>query len=182
MQSDCAVIVTRQQIPSLYTFTVPLASMQSQEDHCVSFVHKISPRMQTTVSYRKIIVHVPFEIYFTHAVVYITFDSVHFNLDEPAEPPSIMFIVYLPEKFSLLSMAACLSLVKTAILFANKKTKILSCLNKIINKMLTFKKDRRCAQNRVGDPWQFSGILTAYRSDLNLVESVKNRCLFFFYK
>lgn len=45
--------------------------------------------------------------------------------------------------------------------------------------MLTFKKDRRGAQNRVGDPWQFSGILTAYRSDLNLVESVKNRCLFF---
>lgn len=96
MQSDCAVIVTRQQIPSLYTFTVPLASMQSQEDgkdaiHCVSFVHTISSRMQTTVPYRKIIVHVPSEIYFTHAVVYITFDSVHFNLDEPAEPPSIMF-------------------------------------------------------------------------------------------
>lgn len=187
MQSDCAVIVTRKQTPSLYTFTVPLASMQSQEDgkdaiHCVSFVHKISSRMQTTVPYRKIIVHVPSEIYFTHAVVYITFDSVHFNLDEPAEPPSIMFIVYLPEKFSLLSMAACLSLVKTAILLPTKKTKILSCLNKIINKMLTFKKDRRCTQNRVGDPWQFSGILTAYRSDLNLVESVKNRCLFFFYK
>lgn len=70
--------------------------MQSQEDgkdaiHCVSFVHTMSSRMQTTVSYRKIIVHVPSEIYFTHAVVYITFDSVHFNLDEPAEPPSIMF-------------------------------------------------------------------------------------------
>lgn len=187
MQSDCAVIVTRQQIPSLYTFTVPLAckvkkTVKMPYTVCPLFIIKISSRMQTTVPYRKIIVHVPSEIYFTHAVVYITFDSVHFNLDEPAEPPSIMFIVYLPEKFSLLSMAACLSLVKTAILFANKKTKILSCLNKIINKMLTFKKDRRCAQNRVGDPWQFSGILTAYRSDLNLVESVKNRCLFFFYK
>lgn len=162
--------------------------MQSQEDgkdaiHCVSFVHTISSRMQTTVPYRKIIVHVPSEIYFTHAVVYITFDSVHFNLDEPAEPPSIMFIVYLPEKFSLLSMAACLSLVKTAILFANKeKTKILSCLNKIISKMLTFKKDRRCTLNRVGVPWQFSGILRSYRSNLNLVGSVKNRCLLFFYK
>lgn len=180
MQFDCAVIVTRQQTPSLYTFTVPLASMQSQEDgkdaiHCVSFVHKISSRMQTTVPYRKIIVHVPSEIYFTHAVVYITFDSVHFNLDEPAEPPSIMFTF-------LRSSHSCLSLVKTAILFANKKTKILSCLNKIINKMLTFKKDRRCAQNRVGDPWQFSGILTSYRSNLNLVGSVKNRCLLFFYK
>lgn len=79
--------------------------------------------MQMTVPYMKIIVHVPSEIYFTRAVVYITFDSVHFNLDEPAEPPSIMFIVYLPEKFSLLSMAACLSLVKTAILLPTKKLK-----------------------------------------------------------
>lgn len=159
--------------------------MQSQEDgkdaiHCVSFVHKISPRMQTTVSYRKIIVHVPSEIYFTHAVVYITFDSVHFNLDEPAEPPSIMFTF-------LRSSHSCQWLLvylwsKQRYSCQQKKTKILSCLNKIINKMLTFKKDRRCAQNRVGDPWQFSGILTAYRSDLNLVESVKNRCLFFFYK
>lgn len=135
--------------------------------------------MQMTVPYMKIIVHVPSEIYFTRAVVYITFDSVHFNLDEPAEPPSIMFIVYLPEKFSLLSMAACLSLVKTAKLFANKNTKIHSCLNKIINKMLRFKKDRRCTQNRVRYPWHFSGFLTSYRSDLSLVESVKNRCLLF---
>lgn len=159
--------------------------MQSQEDgkdaiHCVSFVHKISSRMQTTVPYRKIIVHVPSEIYFTHAVVYITFDSVHFNLDEPAEPPSIMFTF-------LRSSHSCQWLLvylwsKQRYSCQQKKTKILSCLNKIINKMLTFKKDRRCAQNRVGDPWQFSGILTAYRSDLNLVESVKNRCLFFFYK
>lgn len=96
MQSDCAVIVTRQQIPSLYTFTVPLAckvkkTVKMPYTVCPLFIIKISSRMQTTVPYRKIIVHVPSEIYFTHAVVYITFDSVHFNLDEPAEPPSIMF-------------------------------------------------------------------------------------------
>lgn len=159
--------------------------MQSQEDgkdaiHCVSFVHKISPRMQTTVSYRKIIVHVPSEIYFTRAVVYITFDSVHFNLDEPAEPPSIMFTF-------LRSSHSCQWLLvylwsKQRYSCQQKKTKILSCLNKIINKMLTFKKDRRCTQNRVGVPWQFSGILRSYRSILNLVGSVKNRCLLFFYK
>lgn len=95
MQSDCAVIVTRQQIPSLYTFTVPLAckvkkTVKMPYTVCPLFI-KYHQECRRRYHTGKTIVHVPSEIYFTHAVVYITFDSVHFNLDEPAEPPSIMF-------------------------------------------------------------------------------------------
>lgn len=114
----------------------------------------------------------------SRAVVYITFDSVHFNLDEPAEPPSIMF-TFLRSSHSCQWLLVYLWSKQRYSLPTKKQTKILSCLNKIINKMLRFKKDRRCTQNRVGDPWQFSGFLTSYRSDLSLVESVKNRCLLF---
>lgn len=86
------------------------------------------------VLYRKIIVYVLFEIYFIYVVVYIIFDFVYFNFDEFVELLFIMFIF-------LRSFYFCLFLVKIVIFFVNKKIKIFLCFNKIINKMLIFKKD-----------------------------------------